>query len=397
MEKRPIAIYLDASDYSYLTDPRRHFEYSRLREQLEDLARSGRVQFFYSGAMLSEIAPVREMDRELATLRGGLLAKLCGQNAMAAFDRVVSGELDQLYGAPINRDLARRFDGEWFPDIGVLMPSPSARSEMMLTTLEKTLAEAAPNRKTRRAARRKAIGKHGIRPGILPVPDPIGLELGSLPIRPADYAVVVEYLAGRATRMQADAAMKASLRDSAWIVLYLTSSEGSATRLAEMIRKPAEVAIGKLNETLLSLVERLRGIRSVDPNFEISPELWGEAWDSQLSSVARKLDEKMRFPTTSQNALLIEKSCPGMTCFFWVAFELLKRRIIGNGKPMTRNDFQDASHALYAPYVDVFRADGNTASLLRSHAKRYRTIVVDKVTQLPDAIQRATLAMQSIP
>lgn len=387
---RPISVYLDSNDYSYLTDPRRETDFSDLREHLESLARQGTAQFFYSGSMLSEISPVRESDVLLAKNRGDLLSRLCGQQAMISFDRVFAGELDQLHGANTAPRLAWNLQGDWFPDVNELMPSRVEKDDMLKIALESSISERATNRKIRRTARSMAIGKRGIRPGVLPSFEAVEPQRGSLPIRPEHYVIVGEYLAGRATRQQADEALKASLRDPAWIVLYLTAKDVSQTKLSEVIRKPAEIAISKMADSLDRIIDQLASVQKTNPSFEVPDEFWQRAWSEQIRRIAHRLDNKARPLSATHDAKTISKRCPGLTCFFGVAFELMRRRILGGKRQLVRNDFQDAIHAVYAPYVDVFRADGTTASMLRSHTKHYGTLVVDRLKHLPDAIEQAS-------
>ena len=387
---RPISAYLDNNDYSYLTDPRREADFGVVREQLESLARQGTVQFFYSGSMLSEISPVRESDLLLAKKRGDLLSRLCGHQAMISFDRIFAGELDQLHGANIDPRLAWSLQGDWFPDVNEIMPSRVEKGDLLKGALENAISEKATNRKARRAVRSMAIGKRGIRRGVLPPFEAVEPPTETLPIRPEHYVVVGEYLAGRATRQQADEALKASLRDPAWIVLYLTSKGVSPTRLSEVIRKPAEIAIGKMVDSLDRVVDQLTQIQKANPSFEVPDEFWQRTWSEQIRTIAYRLDDKARPLSATHDAKTISKRCPGLRCFFGIAFELMRRRILGGKRQLVRNDFQDAIHAIYAPYVDVFRADGTTASMLRTHTKHYGTLVVDRLKHLPDALERAS-------
>ena len=51
------------------------------------------------------------------------------------------------------------------------------------------------------------------------------------------------------------------------------------------------------------------------------------------------------------------------------------------------SDFPDAVHAMYAPYVQIFRADAFMAPHIQKLTKRFGTAVVSKLEELPSTIQ----------
>ena len=53
------------------------------------------------------------------------------------------------------------------------------------------------------------------------------------------------------------------------------------------------------------------------------------------------------------------------------------------------NDFADAMHAIYAPYVHVFRADSFMAPHIQKHAARYGVRVISKLQGIGEAIDAA--------
>lgn len=382
----PVTVYLDNNDYSYLTDPRREAEFASLRRELEALAEQGEVQFFYSGTILSEIAPVRECDRGLALRRGTLLSQLCGQNAMISFDRIIQKELMQLDSDCTDPFLGRSSDGDWFPDLRGIMPSPEARKTMLQHALEESIADGESNRKMRRAMRKMAMGKNGVRSSILPLSSAPSLPDGTLPIRPEDYAIVSRYMAGLATRYQAEEAFKSSLRDPSWITRYLSAEKVNPVKLAGLVRSPAEIYIKRVVEILDRLAASLKSVQVHQPDFYLTDDFWKGAWEDQIVNVVLKLAGDSQATPLALSSRQVITRCPGITCFFGVAFEIFKRRASGGKRQLTRNDFQDALHAIYAPYVDVFRADGHTSSLLRPYSKRYGSKVIDRIEQLPSAI-----------
>ena len=57
------------------------------------LAKSQSVLFAFSGAHLSEMAPLEARYAPAATARADLLVALCGRNAFISYDRLIRAEL----------------------------------------------------------------------------------------------------------------------------------------------------------------------------------------------------------------------------------------------------------------------------------------------------------------
>lgn len=52
-----------------------------------------------------------------------------------------------------------------------------------------------------------------------------------------------------------------------------------------------------------------------------------------------------------------------------------------------KSDWLDCLHAMYAPYVDIFRTDSYMAPIIQEHSKKYGTTVVSKLDKLTEAIE----------
>ncbi len=51
------------------------------------------------------------------------------------------------------------------------------------------------------------------------------------------------------------------------------------------------------------------------------------------------------------------------------------------------SDFTDAIHSMYAPYVDIFRADSCMAPIVERHVRKFGVDVVQKLRALPSVIE----------
>ena len=61
------------------------------------------------------------------------------------------------------------------------------------------------------------------------------------------------------------------------------------------------------------------------------------------------------------------------------------------------SDFPDAMHAMYAPYVDVFRADSFMAPHVNRCVQRHSTIVVSKLDELVTSIGEVLKSRKVVP
>ena len=84
----------------------------------------------------------------------------------------------------------------------------------------------------------------------------------------------------------------------------------------------------------------------------------------------------------------IDATCPGLSvaarslCWAWWTSTTKAPR-----KPEA-SDFPDAMHAVYAPYVDIFRADGFMAPHITKQARNYPVSIVPKLSQIKQIILR---------
>lgn len=112
-----------------------------------------------------------------------------------------------------------------------------------------------------------------------------------------------------------------------------------------------------------------------------------------LLGIATKLlekfhDEKPRALTPA----LIENGCPGLSVgvkSLYTAWWTVTGRMPRRAK---LSDFPDALHAMYAPYVDIFRVDSFMAPFIDRYARKFGTRVVPKLMSLISPIQAALQA-----
>jgi hypothetical protein len=393
---RPVTVYLDSSDFSLLSDPRR--DSPQTKTVLNDLLRlkeARRAVFFFSGIHLSEMAPTNTDFAEAATRRADLLVQLCDRNALISQDRLLMAELEQAVGAPNAAVVPHSEVGEWYPT-GALDFNPLTPLEMG-KNVEEAIVETTTNRETRRAARRKALraGKprlklqtsivEGFRRG------PLDDLLKSLPMKPEDARTISNFLVGYASRDQAVRAFEESLRDPRWMMQWFEHNHTSLYPFIKWTREAGLPLVGDL-ENLIRVAAQMRYAaansgQSVTEDM-FSAKKWASLQDGILLNVANRLITNwFDKPTTVVDVKSLDTSCPGLS----VAVRSLHAASWASASQTPRqpklSDFPDAMHATYAPYVDIFRADSFMAPHIAKFANRFQTRVVARLVELPNAIQ----------
>lgn len=88
-----------------------------------------------------------------------------------------------------------------------------------------------------------------------------------------------------------------------------------------------------------------------------------------------------------------DRFLPGASVVARVATEVVASSIarLDTPRKAKSSDFGDAMHAIYLPYVDVFRVDGYVESAIRTLKLPYRTAVVGNLMGPPSAIEAKLL------
>lgn len=391
----PISVYLDSSDYSVLSDPgKSEREAPGVLEKLRRLRDDGRVEFFYSAAHLTEMAPMQPVYADAALRRGNLLVELCGTNCMVhneiLFSSEVSVALDLSTASPHQFDRT----GKWFPD-GLEMSPITAVDH--LRSIQSTIAEILPNasRAQRRQVERKFAKGGQLRPAIRSA-FAQGAKEGDLteivaiyPMSPNAARVLARYVAGDASAADATEAFESCLRDPRWMMQWFEKHHDELTPFVAWARGPAaRITAGVIKQA--ELVESMRTNPLLTKEFLDSmygPAAWEVLQVDMLTGIANGIGERLK-SDAKLDILLIDKCCPGLSAAIRSLHSAWRSITFENQRKPKESDFVDALHAAYAPYVDVFRADGFMANYVARQVDRYGTTVVPKLSSLPDVLER---------
>lgn len=400
---RPLNVYLDSSDFSILSDPRRrNDELASVLRQLLNWVDEGKIICYFSGTHLSEMAPIETAYADAAQRRADLLVELCGQNALISQDILFAGELRYALNQADHLPIVYSPSGDWYPD-GVADMSPVSHIEIT-TNIKEAIYDLGMNRKARRQAERKAF-KHGkprteFQAAIVANAHKCDLAeiLEKYPMRPQDARVLSRYAVGDATAQEATKAFQESLRDPRWMMQWFEKHHSQLSPFIEWIRVPAASMLISLDEMALFAAsvrqtDAERGTSLADTL--LSSTKWS-VWQEELilGIAVRMSKELLNQESDGLTITSVDNCCPGLSVgirslhsAWWSATGRTPR----NAK---LSDFPDALHAMYAPYVDIFRADSFMSPYIEKYANRFGTTVVSNLMELPSAVRVALSAKE---
>lgn len=400
MSNQPIHVYLDSSDYSRLSSPSAQTESTiEIRNQLLEWSKSGQVRFLFSGILLLEMAPVEAIHTPLASLRADLLVDLCGRNALISFDRLLMLECASINTQQPSRESVCSSDADWFPDLGNII-SPVNWAEA-IHDVDSAGKKHNLNRQHRRALKRKIFKKN--KPSKEAVRAVLGDDLSKqldefldlYPMRPSDAEVLWKYVLGLATKAEADIAFKESLRDPKWMMRWFAQHHDQMSPLIEWLRGPSKTLMADTKKmadqaTQIVLFEERLGV----PKGQriLTKKIWIQHQDEMVVKVSSNMVARFDPDFRGQIDLTqFDQNCPGFSTCLRALHSSIWSSIGQAPRTPKDSDVVDALHALYAPYVDVFRADSFMAPFIADQVRQNGTIVVSKLESLVQTIQRLLL------
>ena len=391
----PLSVYLDSSDYSVLSDPAKaEREAPGVLGQLMQFRDEGVVEFFFSAAHLTEMAPIRREFVDAGGRRANLLVELCGGNCMIHHETLFRAEVRAALGlssanfVPIDRG------GRWFPE-GAAEFLPITRADEIEST-RSAIAGILPNgtRAQRRQAERKIIKGGKLLPEIR-----VALQknaqngdlseiLAMYPMRADAARILAKYVAGTATADEASAALEMSFCDPRLVLQWFEKDHNKISPFVAWARGPA----AEMADKVLGLANLIESARSnlLDGGAAIeamySGSRWNE-WQSQmLSEIANRLSEELK-PGARLDVAEIDRNCPGISTAIRSLHSAWRSITFDKPRKPKPSDFVDALHATYAPYVDVFRADGFMTEHIGNRVSKFGTKVVAKLALLPQVLR----------
>lgn len=291
--------------------------------------------------------------------------------------------------------------GDWFPYI----PPPEIPSHTVAPWEEmramaddelKSLGYSRPQRRTEL----KKMFKHGH-------PTPAlaeqmrnlsqGLVIDELirhyPMKREHAAVIARYGLGQASEQEFDQALRATLRDPRWMMRWFASDHALASPIADIVRKPGK-ELGIILRTLSSEMKRwaeelIAAGELPHPTAKhgVIARKLREMEERTLVSLATRMAEERLITVGAITAKDVDLYCPGLSATVRSIYSSVWENVGGSRKEQP-SDSQpvDAMHAIYAPYVMVFRADAFMAPHIRRQVERHGTRVEASLQKLPSIL-----------
>lgn len=402
---QPVRVYLDSSDFSVLSNPKGCTEeLSGVLTQLKQWVDEDRIVCCFSGTHLCEMAPLDVAYSDAAESRASLLVDLCGRNALISQDRLFASELKNAIRLTEQLPVVHSPVGNWYPD-GVEFVLPINKIEIA-TEIQQFIQGAGMSRTARRAAERKALKGGKPRPAmhaaILANARSGSMDeiLEKYPMRPEDARVLSRYAAGDVSAQEATIAFEASLRDPRWMMQWMGKNGALLNQFTSWVRGPA----ASMQMHLSEMVEKSASVRRCDADFGttladslFSSTEWLTLQDKLLHGIALKMSTALLSQDASELSVAsIDRDCPGLSVGIRSLHSAWWTTTSQRPRSPKLSDFPDGLHAMYAPYVDIFRADAFMAPHIAKACNRFGTKVVSKLTQLPSAIQHSLSTVGAI-
>lgn len=389
-----VIVYLDSNDYSTLsrTDPDEHIQ--AMRSALLSLSDKPNLIFTFSGAHISEMAPVESQYADASVRRTSLLVDLCGRNTMISFDRLIKSELERLITQNPEPVLATSSNGEWFPELGSLMtPVDNLDIER---SLQRSANDENLNRRGRRALKSTMVKRNGkLRTDVEKKIGRLDLSetLKLYPMRPIDARVLTDFVLGKASKADADQAFLESLRDPSFMAKWFIEHHEKLGAVGRWVRAPGKSIVSAMQVSLIQWHIQIENMGEEDrreTQNSLSRTHWLKAQNEHVLSIVNRLMSGL-FPDSSQcfDIRAVDKYCPGIMMCLRTLYSSMRNSFGVNPRTILDSDFVDAMHAMYVPYVSFFRADRYMASIIAPLAKSHDTRVFAKLDQLVEALQQS--------
>jgi hypothetical protein len=419
MEIAPLEIlevYLDSSDFSTLSNPKTLTpEFSKVLDQLKKFRDEGKVNFRFSNVHVTEVAPVVATENLAAEMRAELMLELCGSKVMIDYTRLLESEVK---AEPID---AFSNSGQWYPSIDGLLPENIGLLHKKMA--DEALNEQGLNREQRRLRKKTILNKRGLKPKFVELINSSNTERANslaktFPLTDSEARVTINFLQTGKNREQAEAAFLRVLTDPRWLIKKIAGSPADIETLSGWLRVGGKVLAETVTKSTAEM-QRLRleeihhenELKSIIIDFT-DTDLKNNLLNKQSSRIQKAANSRSKFwqdiflrtvnncaesigrESNIKHAVAITREeaflrFPGVSTLAAVMIHSWQCASNVNPRLFRASDLGDAFHAIYAPYVDIFRSDGFMADPIQQATIRYNTKVVGKLRDLPEAINAA--------
>lgn len=388
----PLIIYLDSSDYSVLSDEsKRTQEIIEIENELIKLREEGKIEIRYSYSHIIEAAPVALENKVDASKRLKKINELCNAKCLVEHLSIIQNEITSLSKAGLPLSSFETFNnyGVWFPDI-----TPDDE----FFDIEKLVSEL-PDRTSKRKAKRNLFNNDGsYKPAYRELL--LSATCKQFPLTHRQAKLVIESFIETNSFNAFISAVSLSLSNIDNLILWYEQCWDLMRPLSSYFRSDGAQFKYLIENYKESFIQQITNTE--EPNF-YTREVKKKCNDLRVSgnnSLAKSLVST--FTLKHLNGISTEPLCnpcwelsPSLLTIEETTIQLLKNHLLAERK-LKDSDYVDILHLVYLPYVDVFRADKNTASLIQQAKLPLKTKVVSKLTELPNVINQLLLQTNNL-
>lgn len=370
-----LSLYLDSSDYSNFTNTKLLDREPVLRETLAYIraaVANKKIRVFFSSAHVSEMLPLNSESVFVAKQKLALLRELCGYNALQSIVDVGKAEVRALNAGGLPPASIVDPRGRWLPTLDFSMSDCTTKANQKLR-----------ERGASRELKRKAL------------PDLVRmyresnatkiaelLSSGQITCPPGLEKQFIDAARERITWPQLTNSYYDAFNDFDGLASSIDSAPDFAARLRKIVRAASE-SNGRASRAMAERVSLL-------PETEEEKRAGWRKWEELIvrEIVATHFEKSGIVPAREFTFEEIKTACPGIYSMVITDWRFLAQAFFGgNQKGLTDSVYADTLHAMYAPYVDVFRADSEMADHVRAAVSGRGTSVVGKLKRLVEELE----------
>ena len=380
-------------------------------EFLKHAVDQGLIEIPFSALHVLEGAHLKDHAKPMALKRATVMKRLAGNKCFTWWGWLMNHEALLLAANEgiSSQTHATRDDGRWFPEFDIIAKQVGLDLE---TSIKSCLSELPLPRNRRRHLKQQLI-KDGrlTKTGVALVEQnraeatrKVRQEF-PLPQRVFDEDIIFRVVTGKLPKKAFVEAIEEALGDLPTFLGWVLDRYDSGRILTGWLRTNTLVdVIGDERTKLDAIVDSFSKI-AFDPN-EVNKIFSEKAAIKLAETRARCLwkifdDVKHRgISRDAWNERVIRApfgKIPSLDAMLDIAFEYgLKNLSFGPHRRKLRvSDYGDILHMIYLPHVDLFRCDGYMAQLAKGPAKKNGVIVVNKLRELPTAIDKFSHSIQA--
>jgi len=395
----PLLVYLDSSDFSTFASAEPGSKASNTFHALLKLRDSGKVKIPYSYPHIAEAAPVKQDASKYARARGQCIEALCLGHVVIEPRLLLDAEVMAIdSGIPLDRGSVYSDDGRWWP----AFPVEDEYVDFNPREIFRHVATAKGLTGVARANQLRLWLSNTGHP--LPAgrkileqfwPECIAELQRKCPLNEHGLNTLRGVFFGHSTQNDSfKIIIESSLQSPALVMEWFAQDWQSLSPGTSWLRRSGETICKVINDGVTA-AQGLRDqqiLSGVEPDVVARMEI--EVRSNSAESIATMLFNASRKKNQSTNpetglpehwrtlAPALETLASVASEILWRAIELSNR----TRKP-TRSDFGDMLHLLYLPYVDVFRADGAMADIIKHSGSPLGGRIVQRQDDLIEVIE----------